>query len=66
MEGHLDVYLHHGRRWIIDPALSYVGGDVHIVEDFGVDFLTIISAKNVEHIYVLELGMEMNDGLFLI
>ena len=39
-------------------------------------FLTIISAKNVyksqlsyknvEHIYALELGMEMNDGLFII
>ena len=76
MEGHLDVYLHYGHRLIMDPALSYVRGDVHIVEDFDVDFLTTISAKNVyksqlsyknvKHIYILELGMEMNDGLFVI
>ena len=30
-----------------DPVLSYVGGDVHIVEDFDVDFLSIISVKDV-------------------
>ena len=58
------------------PLLSYVGGDLHIIEDFDVDFLSIISVKdvyksqlgykNVEHIYVLEPGMEMNKGLFLI
>ena len=76
MEGHVDVYLHHGGRWIMDPLLSYVGGDVHIVEDFDVDFLSIISVKdvyksqlghkNVEHTYVLEPGMEMNEGIFLV
>ena len=45
-------------------VLSYVGENVHIVEDFDVDFLSIIDVKdvyksqlgykNVEHIYVLE------------
>ena len=76
MEEHADVYLHHGGRWIMDHVLSYVGGDVHIVEDFDVDFLSIISVKdvnksqlgymNVEHIYVLESGMEMNEVFFLV
>ena len=76
MEVHVDVYLHHGGRWIMDPVLSYVGGDVHIVEEFDVNFLSIINVKdvyksqlgykNVEHIYVLELGMEMNEGIFLV
>ena len=76
IEGHVDVYLHHGGRWIIDPVLSYVRGDVHIVEDFDVDFLSIISVKdvyksqlgyqNVEHIFVLEPAMEMNEGHFLV
>ena len=74
MKGHVDVYLHHGGKWIMDLGLS-CGGDVHIVEDFDVDFLSIISVKdvyksqlgykNVGHVYVLELGMEMNEGLFL-
>ena len=61
---------------IMIHVLSYVGGNVHIVEDFDVDFLSFINVKdvyksqlgykNVEHIYVLELGMEMNEGIFLI
>ena len=46
MEGHVDVYLHPGGRWIINLVLSYVGGDAHIVEDFDVDFLSIISVAN--------------------
>ena len=72
----MDVYLYHGGRWIMDPVLSYLRGDVYIVEDFDVDFLSIISVKdayksqlgykNAEHIYVLEPIMEMNEGLFLI
>ena len=76
MEGHADVYLHHSSRCIMDHVLSYVGGDVHIIENFDVDFMSIISVKNVyksllgyknvENIYVLELGMEMNEGIFLI
>ena len=76
IEGHVDVYLHHGDRWIMDLVLSYVRGDVHIVMDFSVDFLSIISVKdvyksqlsykNVEHICVLEPGMEMNEGFFLV
>ena len=77
MEGHVDVYLHHSGRWIMDPVLNYVGRNVHIVEDFDVEFLSIISVKdvyksqasynNVKHIYVLELGMQMiNEGIFLV
>ena len=72
----MDVYLYHGDRWIMDPVLSYVRGDVYIVEDFNVDFISIISVKdayksqlgykNAENIYVLEPIMEMNDDLFLI
>ena len=72
----MDVYLHHGGRWIMDPELHNVGGNVHIVEDFDMDFLSIITIKdvykselgykNVEHIYVLELGMEMNKGIFFL
>ena len=71
----MDVYLHHGGRWIMDPILSYVGGDVHIVEDFDISFLSIISVEDVykshlgyknAHIYVLEPRMEMHEGIFLI
>ena len=43
----MDVYLHHGGRWIMDLVLHYVGGNIHIVEDFDVDFLSIINAKDV-------------------
>ena len=60
----------------MDPDLNYVGGHVDIIEDFDVDFLSIISVKdvyksklchkNVEHIYVLEPRMEMNEGLFFL
>ena len=54
IEGHVvDVYLHHDGRWIIDPVLSYVGGDVHILEDFDADILSIIS---VEDVYKSQLG----------
>ena len=72
----MDVYLHYGGRWIMDHVLSYVGGEVHIVQNFDVDFPSIISVKdvyksqlgykNVEHIYVLEPGMKMDKGLFLV
>ena len=47
MDGRVDVYLHHGGRWIMDLVLHYVGGNVHIVEDFDVDFLSIINVKDV-------------------
>ena len=60
----------------MDPILSYVGKHVHIIENFDVDFLSIISVKdvyksevgykNVEHIYVLEPGIDINEGLFLV
>ena len=67
----MDIYLHHGGRWYMDPILSYVRGHVHIID---LDFLSIINIKdvyksklcykNVELIYVLEPGIEMNEGLF--
>ena len=31
----------------MDHVLSYVGGEVHVIEDFDVDFLSIISVKDV-------------------
>ena len=34
MEGHVNIYLHHGGRWHMDHVLSYVRGHVHIIEDF--------------------------------
>ena len=72
MDGHIDVYLHHGGTLVTEPELKYIGGDVQIVEDFDIDFLSIITVKyfnkknlvykNVKHVYyVLELGMNMNE-----
>ena len=72
MDGHIDVYLYHGGTLVTKPELKYIGGDVHIVEDFDFDFLSIITVKyfnkknlvykNVKHVYyVLELGMNMNE-----
>ena len=72
----MDIYLHHGARWHMDLVLSYVGGHVHIIEDFDADFLSIINVKdvyksklgykNVEHIYVLEPRTNINEGLLLV
>ena len=47
MNGHVDVYLHHGGKWVTKPELKCLGGDVHIVEDFDIDFLSIITVKDV-------------------
>ena len=72
----MDIYLHHGVRWNMNPVLSYVRGHAHIIMDFDVNFLSIINVKdvhksnlgykNVEHIYVLELGIDINESLFLV
>ena len=72
----MDIYLHHGVRWHMNPVLSYVRGHAHIIEDFDVNFLSIINVKdvykselgykNVEHIYVLEFGIDINESLFLV
>ena len=72
----MNIYLHHGARWHMDLVLSYVGRHVHIIEDFDMDFLSIVNVKdvyksnlgykNVEHIYVLEPGMDINVDLFLV
>ena len=31
----------------MDPVLSYVGGHIHIIEDFYVNFISIINVKDV-------------------
>ena len=32
---------------LMEPELKYIGGDVQIVEDFDMDFLSIINVKDV-------------------
>ena len=49
---HVDVYLHHNGRWIMDHVLSYDVGDVCIVKDFDIDFLSIISVKDILQITI--------------
>ena len=77
MEGKVDLHLHHGGSWVGAPELNYVGGDVFILDNFDVDYLTIITVKdvyrqelgyiNVKQVYVLQPGKDMNKkGLFLV
>ena len=47
MEGHVDLYIHHGGRCVRDPMLNYVGGSVHMLEEFDVEYLDIIAIQNV-------------------
>ena len=47
MDRHVDVYLHHGDKWVTEPELKYLEGDVHIGEDFDIVFLSIITVKDV-------------------
>ena len=71
MDGHVDVYLHHGGNLVTEPKLKYLGGGVHIVEDFDIDFFIYynyqrclqkkLGYKNVEHAYVLEPSINMNE-----
>ena len=60
----VDLYIHHGGTWVLEPRSSYVGGRVLIVEDFEIDHLDITSIhnvykdqvnyENVEYLYVME------------
>ena len=50
MEGHADLYIHHGGRCVKEPMLNYVGGSVHILEEFDVEYLDIIAIQNVGEI----------------
>ena len=43
----VDLYIHHGGIWVLEPSLSYVGGKILIVEDFEIDHLDIESIHNV-------------------
>ena len=47
MDDVVDLYIHHGRTWVLEPRLSYVGGRVLIVEDFEIDHLDITSIHNM-------------------
>ncbi|RWW04349.1 hypothetical protein GW17_00032432 [Ensete ventricosum] len=76
MEKCVDVYLHYGGSWVMSPRLQYAGGDEHIVEDFDCDYLSITSIKNVyrdqlkcynvNDVYMLETGLDLHEGLFLV
>ena len=43
MEGNVNLYMHYGGKWVNEPRLNYVGGRVHILEDF--------ETKNVDIFY---------------
>lgn len=43
MDGYVDIYLHHTGKWEMEPNLSYVGGELHIIERFDTTFLLILS-----------------------
>ena len=73
----MDLYIHHGGRWVREPLLDYVGGRVHILEDFDIESLDILTILNVckqqfnyanlQHLYVLQPDMSMSDGgLYLV
>ena len=52
----MGIYLHHGIRWHMNPILSYVGGHVHIIEDFDVDFLFLSMLKmSTNHSWVIRM-----------
>ena len=61
---------------MLESSLSYMGGKVLIVEDFEIDHLDIASIHNVykeqlnyenlEHLYVMELGLSITEGLYLV
>ena len=46
MEEVVDLYIHHGGIWLLEPRLSYVGGMVLIVKDFEIDHLDTTSSHN--------------------
>ena len=47
MEKVVDLYVHHGGTWVLEPSLGYVGRKVLIVEDFEIDHLDIAFIHNV-------------------
>ena len=67
MEGHVDIYMHdHEGKWMREPLL-YVRGSVHIVEEFDIESLDILTILNVynqqlkyvnlQYLYVLKPDM---------
>ena len=74
MEGKFDLHLPSQGSWVVAPEISYVGGEVFILDKFDVDYLTIITVKDVyrqelvyihvKQVYVLEARKDMNQGLF--
>ena len=61
---------------MLEPSLSYVGKKVLIVENFEIDHLDVASIhnvykeqlnyENVEILYVMELGLSITEGLYLV
>ena len=61
---------------MLESSLSYMGGKVLIVEDCEIDHLDIASIHNVykeqlnyenlEHLYVMELGLSITEGLYFV
>ena len=47
MEEVVNLYIHHGRTWVLEPSLSYVRGKVLIVEDFEIDHLNILHLSTI-------------------
>ena len=47
MVGQVDFYIHHGRRGEREPLLDYIGGRIHILEDFDIEALDILTILNV-------------------
>ena len=76
MEKVIDLYVHHGGNWMLEPRLSYVVEKVLILEDFEIDHLDIASIhnvykeqlnyENVEQLYVMEPGLSITESLYLV
>ena len=76
MEKVVDLYVHHGGTWVLEPSLGYVRRKVLIVEDFEIDHLDIASIHNVykeylnydnvEQLYVMEPGLSITESLYLV
>ena len=46
-EGHVNLYMHHGGKWVNESRLNHVGGRVHILKDFDIENVDIITFENV-------------------
>ncbi|XP_050230597.1 uncharacterized protein LOC126679587 [Mercurialis annua] len=76
MDTMVDLKFNYGGTWIHNPELQYVNGDVDVLCDFDIDFLSyrgvflryqnFLGFKSVERIFILEPGKRLGDGLFLI